>query len=89
LTLLTLLAKFGVDFGRLDKDNGMLQFVVGQLSDKHMQLPHPESTIDIHRLSFLMLLTIALLPAIFDFLGALFILRHHTPEVALHSWVLI
>lgn len=65
LELYTQLIKYGVDFIKLDKNHQFLQYVIHQALDKNCYLSDP----------------LKLLPSIFDFLGALFIIRKYAPEV--------
>ncbi len=54
-----------VDFPRLDKEHKFLDCVLNQITSKQSYLPHAPE----------------LLPYLFDFIGLLYIVRRHFPEV--------
>jgi hypothetical protein len=66
LSFLTQLVHFGVDFSRLDKEYTFLNYVINQITGKHCYLPQPP----------------LLLPCMFNFLAALYIVRRLSSQVS-------
>eukprot|EP01113_Clastostelium_recurvatum_P039150 TRINITY_DN5947_c0_g1_i4.p1 TRINITY_DN5947_c0_g1~~TRINITY_DN5947_c0_g1_i4.p1 ORF type:complete len:1961 (-),score=472.41 TRINITY_DN5947_c0_g1_i4:27-5516(-) len=65
LSMLSQLVKFGVDFARLDKDQGFLLHITDEIGENHAYLASSGS----------------LLPYQFDFISVLYFVRRHLPDL--------